>query len=77
MLAHPGKGTDGGHTWSYHRPLEVYAKILFNRGFVISALEEWISHKTSEKGPRKNAEDKARKEFPMFMMLEATLASAR
>ncbi len=71
MLAHPSQGEKGGYTWSFHRPLEVYAKLLFNRGFVMTALEEWLSHKTSEKGPRKAAEDRARKEFPMFMMLEA------
>jgi hypothetical protein len=33
-------------------------------------LEEWISHKKSEKGTRQLAEDVARKEFPLFMALE-------
>lgn len=80
MLAHPSQGDRGGFTWSFHRPLEVYAKLLFNRGFVLSALEEWLSHKTSESGPRKAAEDRSRKEFPLFMMLQARklpLASVR
>jgi len=29
-----------------------------------------MSHKDSEKGPRKQAEDKARNEIPLFMCLE-------
>lgn len=71
MLAHPGKGEAGGHTWSFHRSLDAYMKILLNRGFVVTDFEEWLSHKTSEKGPKKAAEDRARKEFPLFLMLEA------
>lgn len=34
-------------------------------------MEEWISHKKSEKGPRQSAEDTARREFSLFLMLEA------
>ena len=74
MLAHPGQGESGGHTWSFQRPLDAYMKLLFNRGFAVVGFEEWLSHKTSEKGPRKAAEDRARKEFPMFLMIEARLA---
>jgi SAM-dependent methyltransferase len=72
MLAHPGEGEAGGHTWSFHRSLDAYMKILLNRGFVVTGFEEWLSHKTSEKGPKKAAEDRARKEFPLFLMIEAT-----
>jgi hypothetical protein len=36
----------------------------------ITRLEEWISHKTSEEGPKKKIEDDARKEIPLFMCLE-------
>jgi ubiquinone/menaquinone biosynthesis C-methylase UbiE len=70
---HPGPF--GGHekkelTYSFHRSLQVYSKTLANAGFVIARIEEWVSHKDSEKGPRKAAEDKARREIPMFMCLE-------
>ncbi len=57
-------------TVSFHRPLQVYSKSLANAGFAIARIEEWVSHKESESGPRKKAEDKARKEIPMFMCLE-------
>lgn len=57
-------------TLSFHRPLQVYSKVLANAGFVIKRIEEWTSHKKSEEGPRKIAEDRARKEIPIFMMIE-------
>ncbi|MDE1874979.1 MAG: class I SAM-dependent methyltransferase [Patescibacteria group bacterium] len=57
-------------TYSFHRPLQVYAKTLANASFAIARIEEWQSHKESEKGPRKHAEDKARREIPLFMCLE-------
>ena len=58
-------------TISFHRPLQVYVKTLSKFGFVVIGLEEWISHKESEKGGRSEAENRARKEFPLFMMLRA------
>lgn len=58
-------------TISFHRPIQLYFKTLDNAGFYTKRLEEWTSHKISENGPRKEAEDKARREFPMFMMIEA------
>lgn len=57
-------------TISFHRSLQDYVKIFNKNGFVIFRLEEWISHKQSGVGPRQKAEDKARKEIPMFMCLE-------
>lgn len=57
-------------TQSFHRPLQYYMKIFSKIGFVMTRLEEWISHKESGTGPRKAAEDKARKEIPMFMCVE-------
>jgi ubiquinone/menaquinone biosynthesis C-methylase UbiE len=66
---HPGKKSTSV-TYSFHRSLQEYMKILRTAGFCIVRLEEWISHRTSEKGPRAHAEDTARKEFPLFMMIE-------
>lgn len=57
-------------TYSFHHPLQVYFKAFYKSGLVVSRLEEWISHKTSDKGTRKPAEDKARKEIPLFMCIE-------
>lgn len=57
-------------TISFHRSLQYYVKIFSKNGLVITRLEEWISHKQSGTGPRQIAEDKARKEIPMFMCLE-------
>lgn len=57
-------------TISFHRSLQDYVKIFSKNGFAVTRLEEWISHKQSGTGPRQLAEDKARKEIPMFMCLE-------
>lgn len=65
----PGSKTDKQMTVSYHRPLQVYSKAFGKEGFAITKIEEWISHRKSEKGPHAKAEDKARKEIPLFMCL--------
>lgn len=59
-------------TLSFHRPLQFYFKALNKSSLCVSRLEEWTSHKVSEVGPKKVAEDKARHEFPLFLFLEAT-----
>ncbi len=58
------------HTWSFHRPLQYYFKAINKAGLYVGRLEEWTSHKASQNGPRQKAEDKSRKEIPMFMMVE-------
>lgn len=67
---HPGD-RPGEHTISFHRPLQFYVKALRKAGFAVTGLEEWISHKASEPGPRAKAEDWARKEIPLFLCVEA------
>jgi len=57
-------------TVSFHRPLQVYFNTLINNGFLVGRLEEWNSNKKSEAGPRQKAEDKARQEIPLFMLIE-------
>ena len=57
-------------TLTFHRPLQNYFKAFAKAGLVTMRLEEWVSHKTSDKGPRKQAEDTARKEIPLFLCLE-------
>lgn len=70
---HPGKTEKIGKkssTVSFHRPLQLYFKNFAKNGFAVTRLEEWISHKESQKGPKKIQEDNARKEIPLFMMIE-------
>jgi len=71
ILMHPGQKASQA-TISYHRSLQDFFKALGKAGFTVSKLEEWISHKKSEAGPRQGAEDTARKEIPLFLMIEAT-----
>lgn len=65
---HPGDAPDL-YTVSFHRPLQFYFKIFFKLGFAATRLEEWNSNKKSEPGPRGKAEDKVRKEIPLFLYL--------
>ncbi|TSC67927.1 MAG: putative methyltransferase [Parcubacteria group bacterium Gr01-1014_72] len=67
---HPGQ-TVPALTASFHRPLQLYFKALGKAGFSVTRLEEWTSQKKSETGPRAAAENKARREFPLFLFLEA------
>jgi ubiquinone/menaquinone biosynthesis C-methylase UbiE len=67
----PGSEKSKKWTVSFHRPLQMYVKTLSKHGFAVTKLEEWVSHKESEKGPRKHAEDVSRKEIPLFMCIEA------
>lgn len=68
----PGSPKDKKFTVSFHRPLQVYVKALSKNSLAITRFEEWVSHKESQSGPRKQAEDKARKEIPLFLAVEAT-----
>ena len=58
-------------TVSFHRPLQVFFKHLNKSGLAVTRLEEWISHKKSQNGPRGAEEDRMRKEMPMFLCMEA------
>lgn len=66
----PSKGELSEITWSYHLPLSEYSHMLFENGFVIERLEEWSSDKRSV-GRAAKMENRARKEFPMFMAILA------
>jgi len=68
---HPGE-KQNEQTISFHRSLQYYFKIFTNSGFAATRLEEWISHKKSESGPRQKEEDRMRKEIPLFLFIELT-----
>lgn len=72
----PGSVNDKKFTVSFHRPLQVYVKALAKSGFAVTRLEEWVSHRESERGPKKKMEDKARKEIPLFMCIEGKSISS-
>jgi ubiquinone/menaquinone biosynthesis C-methylase UbiE len=59
------------YTTSYHRALQQYFSIFHTSGFLVARLEEWVSHKKSQAGPKQKIEDTARKEIPMFLCIEA------
>lgn len=67
--AHPGL-QDSPLTWSYHHPLEYYFQALKTAELVVTDLEEWTSDKQSV-GKAAKAENRARKEFPLFLALRA------
>jgi ubiquinone/menaquinone biosynthesis C-methylase UbiE len=74
IQTHPGKAAHGKSDQStphFHRPLQAYINTLGNAGLPIDHIEEWVSHKTSQAGPKKAALDKARKEIPMFLAVRA------
>ncbi|MDI6731280.1 MAG: class I SAM-dependent methyltransferase [Candidatus Margulisbacteria bacterium] len=67
---HPGAKPDV-YTWSFHRPLSAYFKVLTDNHLVVNQLEEWTSHRTSLPGKSKKAEDRARDEIPLFIAIAA------
>lgn len=67
---HPGDDPDE-YTLSYHRPLQFYFKHLSKNGLYVGRVEEWISNRVSQPGPRAAAENLARREIPLFLFMEA------
>jgi ubiquinone/menaquinone biosynthesis C-methylase UbiE len=70
IQTHPGSDSDR-YTYSFHRPLQYYVKAIAKAGMAVSRLEEWTSNRKSQPGPRAQAEDRARAEFPLFLTIEA------
>ena len=70
VATHPGHGARSETTRSYHLPLSEYSRMLCGNGFVIEKLEEWISEKHSV-GEAAKMENRARKEFPLFLAILA------
>ena len=67
---HPG-AAPGKLTWTFHRPLADYFTALNERGFAVTRLEEWSSHRQSKPGSASRMENRARDEIPMFLALLA------
>lgn len=69
LQTHPGK-KDSAILYSYHFSLSTLSAWLFESGFAIQKLEELVSDKKSE-GSKAKMEDRARKEFPLFLLITA------
>ncbi len=67
---HPSQKKQSQKTYTYHFPLSDLTAWLRETGYVITRLEEWCSNKEST-GKFAKMENRARKEFPLFLSIEA------
>lgn len=70
IQTHPGADPEI-YTWSFHRPIASYVAALAAAGLVLDALEEWPSDRSSQPGARSRAENRSRREIPLFLALRA------
>lgn len=74
IVMNPGKAAAGQKavtTTTHHRPIGSYITALGRAGLLVDTMEEWSSRRSSEPGPRAEAENIARAEIPMFLALRA------
>ena len=69
ILTHPGKN-DSAYSMMFHRPLHEIISSAAQAGWLINAVEEWTSNKTSS-GVKAKAENRARNEIPLFLAIAA------
>ncbi len=72
IRTHPGQVNDSSSTTSFHRPLHHILTALGTAGLAVVGCEELCSHRRGTQGIRSDAEDRAAKEFPVFMVITAT-----
>ena len=70
IAMHPGDAPDV-ITMSFHRPISAYINALAKAGLLVEATDELIGQRQSEPGPRAEAENRARREIPLFLALRA------
>jgi hypothetical protein len=70
IVMHPGEAPDVV-TWTFHRPIQHYSRALAQAGMAIELLEEWSSRRQSQPGPRAEAENRSRREIPLFLAIRA------
>jgi len=68
IIMHPGQEKSES-TVSFHHGLQNLMLPGFAAGLSLAGLQEWHSHKSSEPGPRSRAENRSRREFPLFLAL--------
>jgi len=64
-------GKDAITTTTFNRPISEYMTAAAKAGLFINGFEEWISPRESQPGPRADEENRARREFPMFLAFRA------
>jgi ubiquinone/menaquinone biosynthesis C-methylase UbiE len=74
LQANPSKGSKSEIIRTFHHPLSAIVQMLSSSGFCITQMEEWCSHKMSE-GRSARMENRARKEFPLFLTIVAKKGS--
>ncbi|MBI5274678.1 MAG: class I SAM-dependent methyltransferase [Chlamydiales bacterium] len=67
----PSKKEKSANLISFHHSLSDISLFLFQNGFLIEKIEEWCSNKQSD-GKKAKMENRARKEFPLFLTVQAT-----
>lgn len=70
ISTNPGQMEKSEMTWSFHHPLSKYSESLFQNGFLMEKIEEWVSDKKST-GGKARMENRSREEIPMFMTIVA------
>ena len=74
IVMNPGHAAHGKTpvtTWTFHRPVQTYIRVLSEAGFLIETLEEWPSLRQSQPGPQAREENRIRREIPMFLGFRA------
>lgn len=71
LQTHPSQKGHSEVLLSYHYPLSSYANWFYEEGLVIENMTELISDKISE-GAKARMENRARKEFPLFLVIVAS-----
>ena len=72
IVMNPGQVAQGQPaitTVTHHRPVSSYVNACIQSGMVVDGIEEWSSRRVSEPGPRSIAENRARREIPLFMAI--------
>jgi ubiquinone/menaquinone biosynthesis C-methylase UbiE len=67
---HPGAAPDVV-TWTFHRPLSEYFKVLNVLGLAVTGFEEWIYQRKSQPGGKARAENMSRSEIPLFLAIKS------
>jgi len=68
IVTHPGQG--GGLTTTfYHRPVGEVLTAFGKAGLAVTECEELFSHRRSQPGPRAKGENRAVREFPVFLAI--------
>jgi len=74
IVMNPGAVSDGAKpvvTTTHHRSIGRYVRSCGRAGLLVDSVEEWASTRQSEPGPRAEAENRARREIPLFLAFRA------